>query len=67
MMGDISCILRLLFFCWQSRQPIYYFSTSQQPEMETLCTFNKDKVFGGRHRTEEKTTSVCELYVCFFL
>lgn len=27
---------------------------------------NKDKVFGGRRRTEEKTTSVREAYVCFF-
>lgn len=33
--------------------------------METLCTY-KDKVFGGRRRTEEKTTSVLEVYVWFF-
>lgn len=38
MMGDISCILRLLFLCWQ---PVYYFSTSLQLEMETLCTYNQ--------------------------
>lgn len=51
----------LLFLCWQaqSHQPVDYFSTSWQPEMETLCTFKQGQgVFGGRHRTEEKTTCV---------
>lgn len=63
MMGDISCILRpvVFVFFWQSQshQHVYHFCTSQQPEVETLCTKNVGNVNVGRHRNEEKTTSVC--------
>lgn len=59
MMGSISCILRLLFLCWQaqSHQPIYYFSTSQQPEMEPCASINT-RCTGLR-----KKQLVCEIVV----